>query len=302
MTAERRASQAQEKDRKLLNILNLAASHLADRGVENARLNAELMLCSILEVRRIELYLQFDRVLSPEELAVYREMMRERLRYVPLQYITGETEFMALPFWMDRTVFIPRPETEQLVEAVLQELKGTTEETAIADVGTGCGAIAIALAREIPAARVYAIDSSEDALALAARNAERNDVKDRVILLDGDLLDPLADIGVKGMVRAIVSNPPYIRTEEISRLPEEIREYEPLLALDGGADGLVFYRRLVPEALPFLVDGGWLALEIGTDQTDPVLELIREHGGFDTVRVIRDLNGLNRAILARRSV
>jgi len=296
-----RSRVSREEDRKLLNILNLAASHLVDRGFENARLNAELMLCSVLELRRIELYLQFDRVLSAEELAAYREMMRERLRHVPLQYVTGETEFMALPFWMDRSVFIPRSETEQLVEAVLQELGDTTEKITIVDVGTGCGAIAIALAREISTARVYATDISEEALTLAARNAQRNGVEDRVTLLEGDLLEPLTEAGVKGTLRAIVSNPPYIRRGEISGLSEEIREYEPVSALDGGPDGLAFYRRLVPETPPFLTGGGWLALEIGADQTDSVLELIRERGGFDTVRVVRDLNGLNRAILARRT-
>ena len=289
------------KGRKLLNILNLAASHLEDRAFENARLNAELMLCSVLRLKRIELYLQYDRVLSEEQVIAYREMMRQRLRHTPLQYVTGETEFMSLPFWVDQSVFIPRPETEQLVEALIRELGDASGETVVVDVGTGCGAIAIALARETRAARVVAIDISEEALSVAARNVQRNGVEDRVVLMHGDLLKPLADADLAGGVRAIVSNPPYIRTGEIPTLSVEIREYEPSLALDGGPDGLVLYRRLVPESLAFLSRGGWLALEIGQDQSDPVLELIRESGRFDTVRVIRDLNGLNRAILARRS-
>lgn len=290
---------------QVLEILNWSADHLRNKGFENARVDAELLLGHALGARRIDLYLQFDRRLTQAETDRYRDALKQRLQRVPVQYILGNMEFYSLCLSVNEAVFIPRPETEILVEAVLRRLAGGGRRV-VADVGTGSGAIAIALAHEMPDVNVYATECCARALEAATANACRHGVADRIRFLEGDLLEPLSGLGdrlgVPCRMDAIVSNPPYVRTDAIGLLPEEIKDHEPRLALDGGPDGLAFHRRLAAESPEFLRPGGVLALEVGDGQADAVAELLGRSRLLGEVQRVQDLNGVVRVLLAERSL
>jgi release factor glutamine methyltransferase len=260
----------------LLEVLRGAESYLAERGVENPRLNAEHLLAHALGLKRMELYLQFDRQLTEAERAPLRDTVKRRGAREPLQHILGTAEFHGRTFLCDKRALIPRPETEQLVEIALEMVKGKTSPK-ILDVGTGSGVIAITLALQLTEAEVQAADLSTDALALAAANAERHGLADRVRFHQADLLpsdDTKFDL--------IVANLPYIPAAEIAALSPEVR-HDPLAALDGGPDGLDLIRRLIEAAPERLTPGGALLLEIGAGQADAVNTLL-------TNRKFRDIS------------
>ena len=254
----------------VLKVLQWTAGYFRDRGIEGGRLDAELLLSDTLQLDRVGLYLNYDRPLSAMELETFRAMVARRAKREPLQYIRGQAEFWSLPFTVNPAVLIPRPDTEVLVEEALQRLSGPGR---ILDVGTGSGAIAIAIAHERPEARVEAVDLSPSALAVARGNAEANGVAERVTLSQGDLRQ-LQGAGYD----LVVSNPPYIPSADLAALMPEVREFEPLLALDGGADGLSAYRLLAAQARALLKPGGWLLLEVGIGQAEAVTELLRAAG------------------------
>ena len=305
--------------RALMDYLRLATEYLQRCGSPSARLDAEVLLGHVLGMDRVSLYVNHDRPLVPREVDAYREVLRARGRGTPVAYITGKKEFLRMTLAVTPDVLIPRPETELLVEAVVRHFQPADRPLVLADVGTGSGAIAIGLARALPKARVLAIDISPAALAVARRNAAALGVADRVVLMEGDLLVPVAaglagGAGSHGAVAgrpaghgwpdggldAVVSNPPYIPARDWDKLPRDVREYEPRLALDGGPDGLAVYRRLVPQAAAVLRPGGLLALEIGHDQEQAVRALL-EGGRWDGVRVEKDYAGHPRVVLATRS-
>ena len=236
----------------VLKLLQWTADYFRDKGIESPRLDAELLLSATLEMDRVALYVNFERPLIADELARYRKKVRRRADREPLQYILGETEFWSLPFSVNPAVLIPRADTEVLVEEALKGIDGCSS---VLDVGTGSGAIAVALAHEKPEIKVTALDCSEDALEVARGNARRNGVVERVVCLAGDLnsLPP-------GPFDMIVSNPPYIPSRDWEQLMPEVRDHEPRLALDGGDDGLEAYRRIAVQALKILSPGGWLLL------------------------------------------
>ena len=251
----------------LLEVLRGTERYLADRGVENPRLNAEHLLAHALGLKRMELYLQFDRPLSETERAPLRDLVKRRGAREPLQHILGTAEFHGRSFLCDQRALIPRPETEQLVELAL-DLAKAHATPALLDIGTGSGVIPLTLALELPAATIHATDLSPDALALAAANADRHQLTERVIFHQADLLPP-------GDTRfdLIIANLPYIASGEIAALSPEVR-HDPLTALDGGADGLDFIRRLIDSAPARLAPGGALLLEIGAGQADAVNALL----------------------------
>ena len=251
----------------LLEVLRGTERYLADRGVENPRLNAEHLLAHALGLKRMELYLQFDRQLTEAERAPLRDTVKRRGAREPLQHILGTAEFHGRTFLCDKRALIPRPETEQLVEIALEMVKGKTSPK-ILDVGTGSGVIAITLALQLTEAEVHAIDLSTDALALAAANAERHGLADRVRFHQADLL-PSGDTKFD----LIVANLPYIPAAEIAALSPEVR-HDPLAALDGGPDGLDLVRRSIDMAPERLTPGGALLLEIGAGQADAVNTLL----------------------------
>lgn len=265
------------------------ASRFAADGIETARLDAELLLARALGSERVELYSNPDRPLTAEERAVYRGFIERRLAGEPVAYLVGTKSFRYLTLKVNGSVLVPRPESEQLVEAAVL-FAGGSGVTA-ADVGTGSGAIATSIAKEMNGSTVYATDVCEEALAVARANAGVAGVADRVKFLAGDLLDPLP-AELAGTLDIVVSNPPYIPTGEIEKLPRDIRDYEPRRALDGGEDGLGVLRRLVPAACRFLRKGGMLALEIGETQATEVTGMMEPD--FEDVRVEKDLAGLDR--------
>lgn len=276
-------------------MIRWTAEYLAGKGFHNARLNAELLLAGMLGLKRLDLYLQYDRPLTPEELAEYRERLRRRARREPLQYIDGTAAFRDLVLKVDRRVLIPRPETERLVQEVLDWAAGRADLHAV-DVGTGSGAIALALATEGPFARVVATDVSPDALALARENQLRAAPAAPVEFRHGDLLEPLRGEAVD----VVVSNPPYIGDEEAPALDAEVRDWEPAGALFAGQGGLDVIRRLVPGAADVLRPGGLLALEMGAGQGAAVCAIIHETSAFAAPRVRPDLAGRDRVVLAER--
>ncbi len=224
----------------------------------------------------------------------YAKLLERRYRGEPIQYITGETEFYGLDFRVTPDVLIPRPETEHLVETVLR-VAASFQAPRIVDIGTGSGAIAIALAHHLPNAAITAIDISRSALGVARQNAEPNGVYDRIRFLEGDLLAPVAG----QQFEIVASNPPYVPAIDRASLAVEVRDHEPALALFAGDDGLGIYRRLIPAAFAALVPGGYLALEIGYGQSTAVGELLGD-AGFDQIEFFSDLQNIPRVALAQR--
>ena len=259
-----------------MEVLRATERYLADRGVESPRLNAEHLLAHALGLKRMELYLQFDRPLTEAERAPLRDMVKRRGTREPLQHILGTAEFHGRSFLCDKRALIPRPETEQLVELAL-EIAKQLDTPAILDIGTGSGVIALTIALELPSAAIHATDASTNALALAAENAARHDLANRNTFHPADLLPP-------GGTRfdLIIANLPYIPSDDIASLSPEVR-HDPASALDGGADGLDLIRRLIDTAPARLAPGGALLLEIGAGQADAVNALL-------TARKFRDIS------------
>jgi release factor glutamine methyltransferase len=259
---------------------------------DRARRDAELLLLSLIHRDRAFLIAHPHDTLTAEGAVRYYALVERRLAGEPIQYILGETEFYGLPFHVNHNVLIPRPETEHLVEKVIS-LAANFERPRIVDVGTGSGAIAVALAHRLPDATVTATDISPVALDLARQNAERNSVATRIRFKSGDLLAPVA----AEKFEIVVSNPPYVSSDDRASLDVEVREYEPSLALFAGVDGLDIYRRLIPAAWAVLVPGGFVALEIGQGQASGVAALLAE-SGFEQIEFIPDLQGIDRVAVA----
>jgi release factor glutamine methyltransferase len=257
-----------------------------------------LLLLHTLGISRAVFYADPDRTLTHAEQAAYEAAIHRRLVHEPIQYITGEQEFYGLALRVTPAVLIPRPETEHLVEAVLSEMKLATLDPAaplhILDIGTGSGAIAIALAHHLPQAHVTAIDLSPAALDIATANAARHNIIGHIRFLESDLLEALPP--GEGF-DAIVSNPPYVATDDRETLHPQVRDHEPATALFAGATGLDIYRRLIPQARAALKPNGLLALEIGHDQRDAIAGLLAD---WNAVRFVDDLQQIPRVALARK--
>ena len=271
-----------------LSVLSWTSGRFAERGIASARLDAEVLLAKVLGLSRVGLYTAFDRPLEEVELGQYRDLIKRRLAGEPVAYLVGEQEFWSLPLHVDPRVLIPRRDTETLVE-VARAAGGTR----IADVATGSGAVALALAKELPEAKIVATDVSADALAVARQNVARHGLADRVELRVGDLCEPL-----DGAFDLIVSNPPYVATGQIATLSAEVRR-EPRAALDGGPDGLDVLRRLVPAALPHLAAGGTLAVEHGYEQGASVRSIFSA-AGYGDVATTKDLGANDRVTAGKR--
>ncbi len=282
---------------KLLDLLNEASGFFSSQGIENPRLQAELLLAAALEVKRLDLYLQFERTVVEEEVACFRGYVRERLRGAPVQYITGTASFRLLDLEVSESVLIPRPETEVLVDCALEFL-ASRDHPHVLDLGCGSGAIAISIAHEEPSARVTAVDIDRDALMTTRRNARAHGVGGRLHIARSDFLSAFAP---GDHFEAVVCNPPYIPSVEIEQLEAEVRDFEPRRALDGGPDGLDFYRRLAVSAGSVLAPDGVLLLEVGDGQASKVTGILAESENFADVRVRPDLVGIPRVVLARRS-
>lgn len=281
----------------VLEAIQKSADFLGKKGVESPRLNAELLLAHQLQLPRMKLYLNFERPLSAAETDGLRELIKRRAAREPLQHITGATSFCGCDIKVSRAALVPRPETELLAELGWQFLSTINPQLSTAlDFGTGTGCIAIALAVKCPAAKITALDISADALALARQNAAQNNVAERMEFLQGDGLAALAN---GSQFDLIISNPPYIATAEIETLSPEVRDFDPRLALDGGADGLDFYRRLAREAGSFLKPNGKIMLEFGDGQA-PAITAIFETEKWIVEAVKEDYSQRARILVARK--
>ncbi|MDS1030352.1 peptide chain release factor N(5)-glutamine methyltransferase [Bacillota bacterium LX-D] len=274
--------------------LSWAVPFLQKSSISSARLEAEVILAYVLSWDRVKLLTNLFSKIDSAKQQSFRKLVGQRATHYPLQYLLGRQEFMSIEFQVNPSVLIPRDDTGILVEEVLK-LKGKTPlNSRIVDVGTGSGAIAVALKRFWTEAQVSAVDISAQALEVARENSARAGVK--IDFVQGDLLQPFLKENSKFDI--IVSNPPYIPTEQLPLLQPEVT-YEPHLALDGGTDGLVFYRRLAEEAPKLLASGGWLAMEIGCEQSESVAKLLA--GKFTNIQTFKDYAGLERVVLAKKS-
>ena len=276
----------------LLEVVRSSTEYLARHAVESARLNAEHLAAHVLgKKNRIDIYLEFDRPLGPSELDPMRALLRRRASGEPLQHLLGTVDFHGREFRCDARALVPRPETERLVELVLERIE-TDATASVIDIGTGSGVIALTLAAERPAAIVVASDRSADALALARENADRLELATRVSFVESDLF---AAVG-GGPFDAVVANLPYIPSADIPALSREVQR-DPRTALDGGVGGLDLVARLAREALPRLNPGGFLALEIGHDQADRVQKLLAD-GGWTGITTAPDYQQVSRFVFA----
>ncbi|MCX5918979.1 MAG: peptide chain release factor N(5)-glutamine methyltransferase [Deltaproteobacteria bacterium] len=284
----------------ILALIRWADERFKKEGMATPRLDAEVLLAETLATDRVALYTHFDQPLQPDELARFKELIRRRLRREPVAYILGKREFWSLPLRVTPDVLIPRPETETLVAEALKILTPAEgKDFHILEIGTGSGAISIALARELPATKVVATDLSPKALAVAEENALRSGVRERIRFLQGDLFHPLE----KGETfNLIVTNPPYIPRGQFPSLLPEVRDYEPKVALDGGKDGLDFFRRVLPAVDEYLLPGGWFLAEMGAGQDPQILKIAEKNPDLDSFTFAKDLGGINRVFKARKRV
>ena len=282
-------------------ILKVTTDYLKKKEIESPRLTAEVLLAHLLNVDRVNLYLNLDQPLSEREISGYRLLIKRRLQRDPLQYITGIQEFWSLDFMVNPEVLIPRPESELLVELTLERVKAFSgsknSPLKILDLGTGSGVLAVCLAKEIQQAQIWATDISDGALKMARLNAEKHGVLERIEFRQGDLWDPLNQ-GITFDV--IVSNPPYIASEEYHDLPPEVRDYEPRLALDGLEGGMSYIERIINGGPPFMNPGGCLFIEMAPAQTEKALALIDKINDYDRADRIKDYSHRYRVVMAQK--
>lgn len=280
-------------------LLAWTTDYFASKGVESPRLSAEMLLAHVLNVTRLKLYMDPDRPASELERAAFRELVERAAKHEPVDYLVGRAPFFSMLLKVNAHVLIPRPSTETLVEHVVQHARrmpGFAAPT-IADICTGSGAIAVALAKHVPGCRVVATDISPQALALAKENAVEQKVAERVELLEGDLLAPLE----WRKFRYLVSNPPYISDAEWEQVARNVKDYEPVGALRGGADGLAFVRPIIEQAHRCLEYPGQLLVEIAASQKAAALEIARAAAGLTNAQVLADHEGLPRVLVADRT-
>ena len=283
----------------IMKILNWTKQYFEARGVENPRLDAEVLLCAVLKCQRITLYVDFERPLSEEELATYREYVKRRGNFEPLAYILGERAFMRNTFKVNKATLVPRPETELLVESLVRiaPMLRPDGDVKILDIGTGSGAIIVSLLDYLPNAKGVGVDISVDALIVAKENSEKIGVTGRIGFVRSDVFSKLP---LEKKFDIIVSNPPYIPAGDIAGLDKDVQQ-EPRGALDGGADGLDFYRRITAEAMEHMAEEGILAFEVGIHQAEAVQQLCLD-AGFVKTAVRKDYAGIERMVFAVKAM
>jgi release factor glutamine methyltransferase len=286
---------------RLSVVLRESARRLLESGIDSAALDAAVLLGHTLEFTREQLVLAADRIISPAQLRAYGCLVARRCAHEPTAYITGRREFWSLDIFVTPAVLIPRPETERVVEIVL-ELTGESRATGplrILDIGTGSGAIAVALASELPRAKIFATDISGAALAVAAENAARNRVAEKIEFVRSDLFDR---IPTDEPIDLIVSNPPYVCRGEIAALDPGVSRWEPRTALDGGTDGLDFYRRMAAQVFDRLRSNGAVVVEIGAGMAEAVRAIFKDGAGCAEVEIHKDYAGKERVVVAHKQL
>jgi release factor glutamine methyltransferase len=287
------------------SLLTWTTDFFTRKGVDEPRLSAELLLAHTLKCSRMALYTQYERVPPEGEIAAFKELVKQRSNHVPVAYLVGKAWFFSLEFVVTRDVLIPRPDTETLVEFVIQHARQRAEWSgpsvpAVLDLCTGSGAIAVTLAKRLATAAVTATDLSAKALAVAKENAVLHGVAERVSFFEGDLFAPLEGEAAPTLFHVIAANPPYIPTADVAGLPAGVRDHEPRMALDGGRDGLEFHRRIVEGAKRFLRPEGLLIQEMQFDQGAALQGIYAAGGYLENVRVVRDAAGHPRCVVGTR--
>jgi release factor glutamine methyltransferase len=281
-------------------LLNWTTKHFAEKGIDSPRLSAELLLSHVLVMKRIELYTQFDKPVTRQQLDKLHELVKRASQNEPIAYIVGRTEFYSLELRVTPDCMIPRPETELLTERAIEFLRRREGTQFVCDLCTGCGCIAVAIAKNFPDAHIIATDICDAALSVAAQNVEKHQLHDRIKLLCGDLFDPIVPQLDVGKFDLIVCNPPYVSAVEFEKLDTNVRDYEPKPALFAGEDGLDVYRRIAERAGQFLKPGAALLLEIGYAQGQVVKELLEQSGTFAEIKVEKDFHDNDRIVTAMK--
>lgn len=274
-------------------ILKKEINNLKQNNIENSTLKAKILLANILNVKKEYLLIHSEEEIKQEDKIKYENCIKELIKGKPLQYITNKQEFMGLDFYVDENVLIPQPDTEILVEKAI-EISKTTQKNKILDMCTGSGCIAISLAKKINNAQITAVDISNSALNVANKNAINNNVENKIKFINSDMFN-----NIEEKFDIIVSNPPYIETETINKLGIEVQN-EPHLALDGGIDGLKFYKIISNNAFKYLNENGYLLLEIGYNQQNSVTQLLQDIGKYKNIETVKDLGGNYRVVIARK--
>ena len=282
-------------------LLNWITEHFTKKGIDSPRLSAELLLSHVLAMERIELYTQFDKTVTKQQLDKLHDLVKRAGQNEPIRYLIGKTEFYSLELNVTADCMIPRPETELLVERAVEFLRTRAGTQYVCDLCTGCGCIAIAIARNHPDANIIATDISDAALNIAAKNIEKHQLKDRIELLRGDLFDPIMPQLDVSKFDLIVCNPPYITAAEFESLDKNIKAFEPRIALYGGEDGLDVYRRIVERVDQFLKPGAAFMLEVGYRQGQAVRQLLEQIGCFTEIKIEKDFHDNDRIAIALRA-
>ncbi|MGA2070757.1 MAG: peptide chain release factor N(5)-glutamine methyltransferase [Sedimentisphaerales bacterium] len=279
-------------------LLSWVTEYFTGKGVESPRLSAEWLLSYALGLKRIELYTQFNKVVAQEQLSQLHELVKRAGAHEPIAYLTGNKEFYSLEFEITKDCLIPRPETELLVERAIEFLRTRSGEQFICDLCTGCGCVAVAIARNFADCRIVATDISDAALAVAGKNVAKHGLMNRIKLLQGDLFEPvIAGLG-PAKFDLIVCNPPYVSEPEYEKLAPNVKDFEPKSALAAGQDGLDIIKRIIAETSRHLKPTGTLMLEIGNEQGNAVHKLLETAGCFDTVKIEKDYSNLDRLAVA----
>jgi len=281
-------------------LLNWITEHFTEKGIDSPRLSAELVLSHVVGLKRIELYTQFDKVVSKHQLDRLHDLVKRASQNEPIAHIVGKTEFYSLELDVTPDCMIPRPETELLVERAVEFLRTRSGKQLICDLCTGSGCVAVAIARNYADCQIIATDISDAALSVAAKNIEKHQLKDRIKLLCGDLFDPIMPQLDVGKFDLIVCNPPYVSAPEFESLDKNVKDYEPKSALLAGADGLDIYRRIIEKVDQFLKSNAALILEIGYNQGQAVRELLEQAGCFTEIKIEKDLYDNDRIATAKK--
>jgi release factor glutamine methyltransferase len=287
-------------DWTIQKLLNWITEYLTDKNIDSPRLSAELLLSHVLEMKRIELYMYFDKPVEKEQLDVLHNMVRRAGQSEPIAYLTGKTEFYSIELNITPDCLIPRPETELLVEKAVEFLRTRIGRQSILDLCTGCGCIAVAIAKNFADADIIATDISDAALKIASENIEKHHLKNRIKLFCGDLFDPIVPRLDVAKFDLIVCNPPYISAPEFEKLDKNVKDYEPKIALFAGVDGLDIYRRIIDKIDTFLKPDAALMLEIGHSQGQAVKELLEQAACFAKVTIEKDFHNNDRIVIAKK--
>ena len=285
----------------ILRLINWTSQYFSENGIENPRLDAEVLLAHSLRTNRLRLYLNYDKPILKGELREYKKLIKRRTRREPLQYITGYQEFWSLNLKVTKGVLIPRPETEILVEEALKTFpqnESFDKTINILELGTGSGAVAIALAKELQRGSIVATDISDIAIKTARENAKVHGLEEQITFLKGSLFEPVRErIGTFNLV---ISNPPYIPIEDFRDIQPEVRDFEPRISLNGGKEGLKFYRQILSQIGRYLAKDGWVILELGKGQAEKVTRLIELTGEFNPTSIVKDFSGIERVVKAQK--